>query len=223
MRRASKSTRKRHRHRHQIIALGMLLTGGCGARPYVPAPKRASMMDLVRDEPEAFKFLSSRDGPPRFARVTEGIYRGGQPSAGHLEALYALGVRTVINLRREDAEAWQQEERQARALGMAFMHYPFYGIFGADERFLQGIVEQMKAGAVYVHCKHGRDRTSLLVALYRVLVESWEPRLAWRLEAIDYGSAQTYFYRQLRIVFDRMVKRHPPALAGGDDPLDSGG
>ncbi len=227
---------QRRKNRYQMVALGVLLTGGCAAGPHIMAPQRESLKDLGGpEEPAAFTFLASNDGPLRFARVAEGIYRGGQPNEKQLEALYALGVHTIINLRREEADTWQQEERQARALGMEFLHYPFYGVFGADELFLKGIVAQMKAaqmkpGAVYIHCKHGRDRTSLLVALYRVMVERWEPRLAWKLEAIDYGSAQTYFYRQLRLVFERMAKRQLPALAesatddvSASDPLDPRG
>ena len=109
---------------------------------------------------------------------------------------------------------------------MRFLHYPFYGVFGADEMFLVGIVEEIRKGGVYVHCKHGRDRTSLLVALYRVVHEGWEPKRAWQLEAIEYGSAQTYFYRQLRVVYNRMalkyLKHEAPEVPGGIvEPADN--
>ena len=173
---------------------------------YIAAPNRESMGDIIRaDERAAFDALAGDLGPVRFARVADGMYRGGQPTKAHLKQLYALGVRTVINLRRESAAVWRQEKIDAKALGMQFLHFPFYGVFGADDQFLHQIVEQVKKGKVYVHCKHGRDRTSLMVALYRVLVENWEPKVAWKLEAIDFGSAQTYWYRRLRVAFERMT------------------
>jgi protein tyrosine phosphatase (PTP) superfamily phosphohydrolase (DUF442 family) len=213
------------RRRTRALALAAVLGGGgCGGLPnYIAAPKRESVKDLdAPTECDAFCYLASPAGPPRFARVSEGVYRGGQPTRKDLEALRELGVRTVINLRREDRDAWRQEEANARELGMKFLHFPFYGVFGADDLFLQGIIEQMKQGNVYVHCKHGRDRTSLLISLYRVIVEDWEPKVAWKLEAVDYGSAQTYFYRQLRVVFDRMVRGYPRMIAGAAESASPG-
>ena len=72
-----------------------------------------------------------------------------------------------------DDDAARQEERDAKALGMKFVHAPFYGVFGQSDAFYEKIVGELKKGGVYVHCLHGRDRTSLVVALYRVLVEEW--------------------------------------------------
>jgi GTP:adenosylcobinamide-phosphate guanylyltransferase len=93
---------------------------------------RASMVD---EEPqprgEAFDYLASRQGPPRFAEVADGVYRGGQPSRRDLEALHALGVKTIIDLRREDEAVSRREEAEAHQLGLTFMHFPFYGVFGA--------------------------------------------------------------------------------------------
>ena len=189
----------------------ILLAGCAGEVGYICAPKRESMQDVQGpEESAAFNALASAKGPVRFARVSDGLYRGGQPTMQHLQDLYALGVRTIVNLRREDSSVWREEERQAKRLGIQFLHFPFYGVFGVDDLFLNGIVEQIKKGKVYVHCLHGRDRTSLMVALYRVLVEGWEPKVAWKLEAIDYGSAQTFWYRPLRNAFERMVVKYPP-------------
>jgi len=156
----------------------------------------------------ALKELSGPAGPDRFARVDDALYRGGQPSRRHLELLRALGVRTIVNLRREDARQWLQEELDARQLGFEFFHFPFYGVFGADERFVMNILQVVRRGRVYLHCKHGRDRTSLIVALYRVMQEGWDAHEAWQREAIDYGSLQTLSYRQLRVTYARMVRKY---------------
>lgn len=192
------------------------------ARPDVRAPTRVPPEgSAVVEEVEAFGVLNAPGGPHRFARVAPRIFRGGQPTRAHLELLASLGVGTVINLRRENRDVWRQEELDACELGMKFERYPFYGVFGADELFLVQIVEELKKGSVYVHCKHGRDRTSLVVALYRVMVDGWDPALAWQSEAIDYGSAQTYFYRRLRVVFFRMagkyLRHEPPEVSPGVD------
>jgi protein tyrosine/serine phosphatase len=155
----------------------------------------------------AHAFLHSDEGPPRFAHVGDQLYRGGQPSRRHLEALWVLGVRTVINLRREERKLWRAEQQAAEALGMKFFRFPFYGVFGAKEAFLEEILAQMSTGGLYIHCKHGRDRTSLLIALYRVYHEGWDPEVAWQREVLAYGYQPTYFYRKVRSTFDRFVAR----------------
>jgi protein tyrosine phosphatase (PTP) superfamily phosphohydrolase (DUF442 family) len=206
--------------------LALAFTAGCiGSNPYIKAPVRESVRESIYDAPPpdesaAYQFLAGKDGPVRFARVADGVYRGGQPTRQHLEQLYALGVRTVVNLRREDSDARHREQAECKRLGIRFLNYPFYGVFGADDEFLLPIVAELKKGSVYVHCLHGRDRTSLLVALYRVLVEGWDPHVAWKLEVVDYGSAQTGFYRQLHVAYDRLTREFPPAP---DAPLQAKG
>jgi len=159
----------------------------------------------MQHELDPLALLRGPEGPPRFAQVREGVYRGGQPTLRHLEALQKLGVRTVISLRRESRRLWQEERRHAEQLGMRWLRFPFYGVFGADVAFLRDILREMGQGAVYIHCKHGRDRTSLLVALYRVWFEKWHPEEAWKLEVLDFGYQPSRFYRLIRHSFDRFV------------------
>jgi hypothetical protein len=42
------------------------------------------------------------------------------------------------------------------------------------------------AKAVYVHCRRGKDRTGLILGLYRVEIEGWEPALAYE-EMLQFG------------------------------------
>jgi protein tyrosine phosphatase (PTP) superfamily phosphohydrolase (DUF442 family) len=191
-----------------VVSIAALAACNGGTSVYVRAPERESLRDVAAPpEGAAFRYLAGPSGPTRFARVAEGVYRGGQPTRMDLQQLHALGVRTVVDLRREDADAWQKEEHDATALGMKFVHCPFYGVFGQTDAFYDRIVGELRKGGVYVHCKHGRDRTSLVVALYRVVVEAWDPKVAWKLEVVDYGSAQNFFYRKLHEDFDRIAKR----------------
>jgi tyrosine-protein phosphatase SIW14 len=155
--------------------------------------------------------LQSAAGPLRFAQVGPRLFRGGQPSAEHLVQLRALGIDTLIDLRRESRDKREAEAGRARALGIRYLHFPFYGVFGADPRFLDGILRAMRDeanGRVYIHCKRGRDRTSLLVALYRVLVEGWDPAVAWQREVLDFGYQATFWYRRMGSSFRRMVADH---------------
>jgi hypothetical protein len=56
---------------------------------------------------------------PRFARVSDRLFRGSQPDARALEQLKALGVNTVVSLRKDASERGQVE-----SLGMRFVHMP---------------------------------------------------------------------------------------------------
>jgi protein tyrosine/serine phosphatase len=153
--------------------------------------------------------LEGPAGPVRFAVVRAGLYRGGQPTPRHLELLHDLGVNTVVDLRRGNTDV---EAATARRLGMHFVRFPFYGVFGADSAFLKSIIEAIRQGGnVYVHCHVGRDRTSLVVALYRVLVDKWDPREAWAKEAVAYGYVRGFWYGKIQDSYEAAVN----ALAGG--------
>ena len=156
----------------------------------------------LRAQP-ALDELKGRGGPAHFGVVRDGLYRGGQPTAHHLQLLRELGVETVIDLRHGNTD---KEAAEAERLGMRFVRFPFYGIFGADSAFLARIVEAIRGGGrVYVHCRVGRDRTSLVIALYRVLVDGWDPVTAWRREAIDYGYARGLWYGNIVLSYDAAV------------------
>jgi len=120
--------------------------------------------------------LEGPTGPARFGVVDEGAYRGGQPTARHLMLLRSLGVQTIVDLRRGD-------------------------IFGADRDFLARAVAAMHSGGrAYEHCHVGRDRTSLVVALYRVVVDGWDPE-----EAVDYGHARWPWYFAIESSYRRAL------------------
>src|SRR5919206_1337034 len=60
---------------------------------------------------------------PNFHRVNEGLYRGGQPGPDGFRRLARLGVKTVINLRDDDAHA-RAEGEAARAEGLRYYNVP---------------------------------------------------------------------------------------------------
>jgi protein tyrosine phosphatase (PTP) superfamily phosphohydrolase (DUF442 family) len=175
--------------------------GDPGARVAIPDEERQMRFDKLR----------GKDGPVRFSQVNEQLYRGGQPSEAQLEDLKALGVTTIISLRKEDRDVTRAEEQAARRLGIRFLHFPFYGIFGASRSFLEQILAELRApdnGVIYIHCKRGRDRTSVLVALHLVIDRGWTPDDAWQRAVLDYGYQPSFWYRRLGAVFDAMVRAY---------------
>jgi protein tyrosine/serine phosphatase len=118
----------------------------------------------------------------RFRQVDTALYRGGQPDAAAFRQLKELGIKTVVNLRRND------EERQVvEALGLRYVDLstgltPF-GLSGgikADvvRQFFE-VVDDPRSGPVFVHCRRGADRTGVLIAMYRVARQGWTAKAAY--------------------------------------------
>ncbi|MCU1281704.1 MAG: hypothetical protein JWM53_5250 [bacterium] len=195
------------------VVVAALVLIRCGGDRYCAAPSRLTRLDELRGDRgalEAYAALRSPAGPTRFAQVSPRLYRGGQPTAAQLAQLHALGIRTIISL-RDAPRAAAAERAEVEQLGMKFLSFPFSGLTEPDPAQLRAIVAAMRDDAVgpaYVHCKQGRDRTSLAVALYRVWVEAWQPDVAWRQEADDYGHAgwRHVFFRKLDRAFLRLTR-----------------
>jgi protein tyrosine phosphatase (PTP) superfamily phosphohydrolase (DUF442 family) len=132
----------------------------------------------------------------RFGRVDARLYRGGQPGPEDFAALRDLGVRTVVSLRDDNGA----ERQRVESLGMSFVHVPVtlrpFGLSGtipreAIMRFFQ-VVDDPASGIVFVHCRHGKDRTGFFVSLYRIARQRWTVEDAYR-EARQVGMAWWHF------------------------------
>jgi protein tyrosine phosphatase (PTP) superfamily phosphohydrolase (DUF442 family) len=109
------------------------------------------------------------------------LVRGGQPDARGFRALRdSYGLAAVVNLNDATCES---EAAVVTGLGMSYVALP------SDARrpeatkvlaFLRAVEQFAEKGAVYVHCRHGMDRTGLAVAAYRVAVEGWDANRAVR-------------------------------------------
>jgi DSP-PTPase phosphatase fused to NAD+ Kinase len=124
----------------------------------------------------------------RVEKVCEGIYRG--PRLGNLNELKSLRVRTILDL-ENSTEAVSREEVVAKELGIEVINIPMSEIARpspADLVKAVKIMENPRLQPVYVHCLHGRDRTGLAVAAYRILHDGWSVDRAYR-EAVDNGHA----------------------------------
>jgi protein tyrosine/serine phosphatase len=165
---------------------------------------------------EIFQKLRESPELDRFSYVDTHLLRGGQPTIAQLADLKALGVTTIISLRKENFGITMAERAEAHRLGLKFLHFPFYGIFGASRAFLERILAEMRDpanGMVYLHCQRGRDRSSLLVALHLVIDHAWDPELAWRQAVLEYGYRPSFWYRRMGRDFEKMVAVHKKRVA----------
>jgi protein tyrosine/serine phosphatase len=148
-----------------------------------------------------FSFLATAQQPetkpetkyeelPNFHRVSDHLYRGGQPKTGGLKKLSELGVKTIINLRGESDDT-RAEGKEAASLGMQFFNIPMSSSGRPTEeqvrRVFEIIEEKEKMNStVFVHCRRGSDRTGAIIAVFRIKHDGWTAERAID-EANRYG------------------------------------
>lgn len=130
-----------------------------------------------------------------FARVREGLYRGARPTDDDLAHLADLGVKTIVDLEIGDlVEATPSdiahEAHAARQLGLIFVRKPMSAfqpfVSDAQMNATLALLADPERQPVFVHCRHGQDRTGLVIGLERVFDEGWDPADAYR-EMIAFG------------------------------------
>lgn len=154
------------------VATTFFLLSGCATRP---------------------RGYPAREGINNFDRVNDRLYRGAQPNNLGILALQRLGVKTIINLRKE-ADVWPAEAGVARAAGMVYTNIPMSGTWPPKEdQVLRALaVIESSPDPVFVHCRHGCDRTGAVIACYRIKHDQWTVDQALR-EAKQYDMAAWSF------------------------------
>lgn len=110
-------------------------------------------------------------GLSNVGRVTPGVLRGAQPGKDGYATLKAMGVKTVIDMRTSESE-----KAQVEAAGMRAIAIPIEMTRDGLKEKVDRVVALMADPAnqpVYVHCRHGQDRTGIVVAAYRMKQQGW--------------------------------------------------
>jgi len=109
-------------------------------------------------------------GLKNFHRVSGRLYRGAQPTEDGFRQLKAGGVRTIVNLR-----SFNSDRDLIGETGLGYEHIYMKAYHPEEEevvRFLQIVTDEART-PVFVHCKHGSDRTGAMCAVYRIFVQGW--------------------------------------------------
>jgi tyrosine-protein phosphatase SIW14 len=128
------------------------------------------------------------DELPNFHQVNEKLYRGAQPKKEGFKRLAQLGVKTIVNLRDDDAMA-QREGSEARAAGLQYFNLPLSRTGRPTDEQVEralALLNSTKNQPVFVHCRLGADRTGTIIAVYRISHDGWTSERA-KAEANRYG------------------------------------
>ena len=136
--------------------------GNCPACNMVLIEKTAAMSELT--------------GIPRFLKLSDQVWTGGQPWLEHLPKLKDAGIKVVINLRPHAEYQGEREEAKVKELGMGYFNIPVDFLapdeLDADD-FLKLTDEQLKNGPVFIHCA-AATRVGAFWMIRRVVRDGWD-------------------------------------------------
>ncbi|MCU0242890.1 MAG: tyrosine-protein phosphatase [Vicinamibacteria bacterium] len=152
-----------------VVGVSAVLIAACSTKPLAsassPVPATAPWRMAER--------LPQVKGVENMGRVAPQIYRGATPTMEGLDALKAMGIKTVINLRHYHGS---REQRACRERGLDYVRI---GLPSSDAprdedvRLFLVVVTDPRRQPVFFHCWRGKDRTGAMCAIYRMAIEDW--------------------------------------------------
>ncbi|MBL8804723.1 MAG: tyrosine-protein phosphatase [Planctomycetes bacterium] len=167
----------------------------------------------------------ARAGLDNLHRVSDELWRGSQPTADGFEQLRALGIRTVVCLR------YFARSPNPPAPGLALVELPMtaWAPNEADLLAFLRVATDPQHTPVFVHCYHGADRTGLMCAAYRRVVQGWSAD-----EALDELRGGGFGYHEIWDDIEELVREldverlqqelggtAPSAYTGAEPPRSS--
>jgi protein tyrosine/serine phosphatase len=109
-------------------------------------------------------------GADNLYKITDGLYRGAQPTAEGMRRLKKMGVKTIVCLRSDHSD-----KDLLADTGLSYEEIPCRAWHFRNEdvvKFL-AIATDKARQPVFFHCEHGADRTGVMSAAYRIIIQNW--------------------------------------------------
>ena len=149
-----------------------------------------------------------------FAQLDDGVYKGSRPRTNaDYEFLQSRHIKYIVDLQFLPFLHWS-EQKKAKRYGIVFVSARINASPVSPSRkhveTILAILRDKRYQPVYFHCALGRDRTSLIAALYKMYFLGMSQPDAWR-----YLHESGYKDGWVRSGLTRYLKEHPipsPAL-----------
>jgi len=127
------------------------------------------------ERPQEWATPMAVQGVPNLHQITPRIYRSAQPTSLGMRKLDAMGVRTVVSFRN-----YHDDRELLKGTHIRSVRIPINTWDIRDEHVVAALRElkRQDEGLVLIHCQHGADRTGLMSAMYRIVVEGWDKQRA---------------------------------------------
>ncbi len=152
----------------------------------------------------------------RFAQVDEGVYRGSPPKTdADFRVLKSHGVKYIVALHFLPFLD-EKEKKEARKHGMAYVPIFIHGsMVEPSEKNVNSalaFIRRHRNRGVYFHCILGRDRTSMVAALYKMYFLGESQESAWRNDMLAFGFKDSWTLRGLKEYFYKHPRPSPALL-----------
>lgn len=159
----------------RVISPDAYRPGAPASAPLFYSPKLVMPPDLPdpvdgpQDKGENF------GGTPNLGVVTPGIYRGAQPDQAGFQELKAGGVKNIVDLRGGHTDV-----PDLQTLEIGYLNIPVKSWPPEENQVLDYLkfATDPKNQPLFVHCAVGKDRTGLMTAAYRIVVQNWSKEKA---------------------------------------------
>lgn len=137
-----------------------------------------------------------------FREVTPTIYRSGLISKEAVPYLKELGIKTVLTFDNQPKRV-AEEQKYLKEAGIESISIPWSGWDDPDDATIQKIHEIMNSPEhqpILIHCKHGQERTGVVVATWRISHQNWSADQAYQemkgcgFRPFQYGHLKKYVY-----------------------------
>ncbi|WP_369302759.1 dual specificity protein phosphatase family protein [Pseudomonas sp. HT11] len=146
-------------------------------------------------------------------QMTPTLYRSALPNGNALPVLENLKIATVINFLPESDATWlKTSDIKQVQLTYRTNHVDDSDVLAA----LRAIQDAETKGPVLMHCKHGSDRTGLMAAMYRVVIQGWSKEDALNEMTLGGFGTSNGFRDSVRYMMKADVDKLRTALANGD-------
>jgi protein-tyrosine phosphatase len=181
---------------------------GCGAHHVGRTSVATGIPDLGLEHPAPGTSIV------RFAQVDAGVYRGSTPkNDADFKFLQSKQIKHILNLEFLPFLS-ELEERKAKKYGITVIDALINGSpVAPSEKHVNQILlilRDRRNHPIYFHCALGRDRTSLIAALYKMYFQGMSQQAAWQ-EMKSFGFKDSWTLGGLKRYFERHPSP-PPSL-----------
>lgn len=116
-------------------------------------------------------------GSENFYRINRDLYRAAQPGRLGMLVYEGFGIRSVINLR-----ALHSDKDEMGNTRLNLIEIPMHAWDAGNDQYVIKVLQAIRDARkpVLLHCRHGADRTGLMIAMYRIVEEGWDKNDAIR-------------------------------------------
>lgn len=149
-----------------LVAMFLAVTPASGVVAVTGDGGMAELGSATRD----WAVFTGVSEPRNLYKVSDQLYRGGHVSRVGAAQLRCMGIHTVVSLR-----VIGRDSCYITRAGLNYVHIPFKGWQPDEDQvvaFLR-IATNPSCQPVCLYCNHGSDRTGMMSAAYRVVVQGW--------------------------------------------------